>query len=134
MIKNVALVTIYVRDEDEALRFYTEKLGFEVRADATAGPGMRWLTVSPVGQADLEIVLQKPGGWHDEETTKKLLDRIGQGTPWVFNTDDCQSTYETLQSRGVKFSSPPEGVPYGLQAIFEDPYGNPFVLLQPRMS
>ena len=77
MITKLAHVTIYVRDEDEALRFYTEKLGLEKRADVTAGPGMRWLTVAPKDQTGLEIVLQKPGGWHDEATTKRLLERVG---------------------------------------------------------
>lgn len=132
MITRLARVTIYVRDEDEALRFYTEKLGLEKRADMPFGPGMRWLTVAPRDQKELEIVLQKPGGWQGEELQKKLLERVGQGTTWVFYADDCRQTYETLRSRGVNFLSQPQEQPYGVEAIFEDLYGNVFSLLEPH--
>ena len=134
MITKLAHVTIYVRDEDEALRFYVEKLGLEKRADVTAGPGMRWLTIAPKGQTEVAIVLLKPGGWHDEATTKVLLERIGQGTRWVFETVDCRKAYETLKSRGVNFFNPPQERPYGLEAMFEDIYGNVLVLLEPSRS
>ncbi len=119
MISKLGHVTILVRDQDEALKFYTEKLGLEKRADVPFGPEMRWLTVAPKGQKEMEIVLQQPGGYHDEETQKSMLERVGQSTAWVFETDDCQSAYETLNSRGV-------------QAIFKDLYGNQFVLLEPK--
>lgn len=130
MISKLAHVTVLVRDQDEALHFYTEVLGLEVRQDVPFGPGMRWLTVAPPGQKEPEIVLQQPGSYHDEATTRQMLERVGQGTAWVFNTDDCRLAYETLSSRGVKFTSPPEQQPWGLQAIFEDLYGNAFVLLE----
>ena len=93
---------------------------------------MRWLTVAPQGQTEVEIVLFTPGSWQDEEATKALLGRVGQGTTWVFNTDDCQKEYETLSARGVKFVSPPQERPYGIEALFEDLYGNGFSLLEPR--
>lgn len=133
MITRLAHVTVIVRDQDEALRFYTEKLGLEKRADmAFADGGMRWLTVAPQGQTEVEIVLFTPGSWQDEEATKALLGRVGQGTTWVFNADDCQKEYETLSARGVKFVSPPQERPYGIEALFEDLYGNGFSLLEPR--
>ena len=132
MITKLGHVTVLVRDYDEALKFYTEVLGLEKRADVAFGPGMRWLTVAPAGQKEVEIVLLQPGGMHDEATTKVLLERVGQGTAWVLETEDCHQTHETLKSRGVKFISPPEDQPWGLQAIFEDLYGNQFVLLQPK--
>ena len=132
MITKLGHVTILVRDYDEALKFYTEVLGLEKRADVPFGPGMRWLTVAPQGQKEVEIVLHQPGGMHDEETKKTMLERVGQGTAWVLETEDCQQTYQTLKSRGVKFISPPEDQPWGLQAIFEDLYGNQFVLLTPK--
>ena len=133
MITKLIRITVYVRDEEEALKFYTEKLGLEKRADVPFGPGARWLTVAPKEQKELEIVLQKPNPLlHGAEFAKELEARIGHGTTGVFSTDDCQKTYETLRSRGVKFVSPPEDQPYGLQAVFEDLYGNSFVLLEPR--
>ncbi len=132
MIGSLSRVTILVRDQEEALKFYTEKLGLEKRADGTFGPGIRWLAVAAKGQSEPEIVLQKPNPMiHGEEGAKALDSRIGQGTTWVFTTDDCAKTYEELQSRGVVFSSPPQQRPYGLEAIFEDLYGNAFSLVQP---
>ena len=133
IINRLAHVTIFVRDEDEALSFYTEKLGLEKRADVIVGPGMRWLTVAPAGQTEVEIVLHRPGGWHDEATAEKLEERIGQGTIWVCNTDYCHKAYSTLKSRGVRFLSAPEERQYGLEAIFEDLYCNVFSLLEPRL-
>ncbi|MBI2303805.1 MAG: VOC family protein [Chloroflexi bacterium] len=133
MITKLMRVTIVVRDEEEALNFYTEKLGFVQRADETFGPGVRWLTVAPRDQKHLEIVLQKPNPLlHGEAGAKELEERIGKGTAWVFGTDDCRKTYETLKARGVKFLSPPQEQHYGVQAIFEDLYGNQFVLVEPR--
>lgn len=133
MIRQLGRVTILVRDQDEALAFYVEKLGLEKRADQTFGPGMRWLTVAPKGQKEVEIVLQKPmPALQGEAGARTMVGRIGQGTTWVFFTDDCRAEYELLRSRGVHFSSPPKDQPYGLEALFEDLYGNNFSLLQPR--
>ena len=133
MITRLIRVTILVRDQDEAVRFYTEKLGLEKRADVTFGPGARWLTVAPQGQTELEIVLQQPAvALHGEEGAEQLLARVGQGTTWVFSTDDCRATYERLRARGVKFISPPQEQMYGVEALFEDLYGNRFSLLSPK--
>src|SRR6185437_442581 len=89
MITRLARVTIYVHDQDEALAFYTEKLGLEKRSDVTFGPGARWLTVAPAGQTDFEILLQSPvPAMHGEEFAQKISERVGQGTTWVFFTDD----------------------------------------------
>ncbi|MEE9248045.1 MAG: VOC family protein, partial [Dehalococcoidia bacterium] len=114
MISKLAHVTIIVRDLDEALKWYTEVLGLEVRADDSGViPGFRWLTVAPKGQKDVEIVLFKPGVFQDEEATRTLLERVGQGTMWMFQTDDCRKEYETLSAKGVKFFGPPQEVPWG---------------------
>ena len=79
MITNLAIVTIFVRDQDEALSFYTEKLGLEKRSDNTFGPGIRWLTVAPAGQREVEIVLLKPDEiMHGEEDARTLMGRVGQ--------------------------------------------------------
>jgi len=132
MITRLARVTIYVHNQDEALAFYTEKLGLEKRSDVTFGPGARWLTVAPAGQADFEILLQSPvPAMHGAEFAQKISERVGQGTTWVFFTDDCRADYATLKGRGVSFSSEPQEQPYGVEAVFQDLYGNSFSLLQP---
>lgn len=130
MITHLARVTILVRDQDEALNFYTGKLGFEKRADVPMG-ATRWLTVAPAGQRDLEIVLQQPDpAFHGEEGARQMLDRIGQNTTWVLATDDCQGDYERLSALGVRFASPPQRQMYGTEAVLLDLYGNSYSLLQ----
>ncbi len=132
MITKLARVTILVRDYDEALRFYTEQLGFDKRADVTFAPGMRWLTVAPAQQHDMELVLQVPvASFHGAEQAQRMTERIGQQTTWVFQTDDCQAEYATLSGRGVIFTQSPKAEPYGVEAIFQDLYGNSYSLLEP---
>ncbi len=126
MINKVTRITIVVRDQDETLRWYKEKLGFEKRADNIMGPAMRWLTVAPRKQRELEIVLASPK-WYCGKGSEKL---IGLGTTIVVDTDDCRADYEALSSDGVKFTDPPKEVPYGVSAVFQDLYGNPWNLLQ----
>jgi len=136
MINRLSVATIWVKDLNEALRFYTEKLGFEIRTDVTAYD-YRWLTVGLKGQPDIEYHLEavKPGGNLTEEDVSlltKLLDagKLGVG-PW--KTDDCQKTYETLKDRGVEFVQPPTDRPYGtIDAVFKDNSGNIMVLSQDK--
>ncbi|KZE47376.1 lactoylglutathione lyase [Brevibacillus parabrevis] len=130
MLKRLAHVTLYVRDCEEALVFYTEKLGFEKRMDSRMDDGSRWLTVGLPGQ-EVEIVLHDPTHWHREEIACEMLAAVGKNPMWVWETDDFSSTYETLRGRGVKFVSEPVEVIYGMEAIFEDLYGNRFLLLSP---
>ena len=135
MIHKLARVTIYVRDQEEALAYYTEKLGLEKRSDQSFGPRMRWLTVAPKGQAEVEIVLQSPNeAMHGKRGAKRIEKLIGQGSTWVWYTEDCRATHAELEARGVKFTSTPLEQPYGTEAVFEDLYGNTFSLLQPRQQ
>lgn len=135
MISHLARVTIVVRDQNEALHFYTDVLGFETRADVPMGPEMRWLTVAPPQQRELEIVLQQPDPrTHGEEGAQRLTSSIGGNPTWVLYTDDCQADYARLLDRGVRFHSAPQQQPYGLEAVFEDLYGNPYSLLQPPQT
>ena len=132
-------VTVVVKDQEEALRWYTEKLGFEKRADdSTTMPGLRWLTVAPQGQTEPEIVLNQPDtrimGKEHDEMMNRLRSSIGKNPTWVLWTDDCMRTYEELVKRGVKFPFPPQRQPWGLSAVFEDLYGNPYNLLEPPSS
>ena len=133
----LANINVWVHDQDEALAFYTEKLGWEVRADVELPeiPDFRWLTVGPPGQPDVAIVLMEVPGppVFEEETRQKVLDVMSKGaaTGLMLNTDDFQSAYEELKARGVEFSEEPSERPYGVDAGFHDPSGNSFRLIQP---
>ena len=136
MIDRLSVATIWVKDQNEALRFYTEKLGFEIRADVKNGD-YRWLTVGLKSQPDVEFQLAalKAGGGLTQEEVDHLTQlveagKIGVG-PW--KTDDCQKTYETLQAKGVEFLQPATDRPYGIiEAVFKDNSGNVMVLTQDK--
>ncbi|HEV3282684.1 MAG TPA: VOC family protein [Solirubrobacteraceae bacterium] len=137
MIK-IANAQLWVHDQDEALAFYTQKLGMEVRADVTL-PEMgnfRWLTVGPAGQPDFAIVLMEIPGppVMDPETADQVRALMAKGfAGTVFlTTDDCQASYEELSARGVEFSELPEDRPYGIDSGFRDPSGNSLRLTQVR--
>jgi len=127
---------VWVHDQDEALEFYTTKLGMEVRSDVTMPEmgGFRWLAVGPVGQDDFSIVLMAVPGppLFDVETAQQVRTLLAKGgTSTVFLvTDDCQKAYEELAGRGVEFQETPEVRPYGIDAGFRDPSGNNFRLTQ----
>ena len=135
MIK-IANAQLWVHDQDEALAFYTEKLGMEVRADVTL-PEMgdfRWLTVGPAGQTDVSIVLMAfPGPpVFSEETAEQVRTLTSKGAAGTIflTTDDCQASYEELKARGVEFVDTPEERPYGIDSSFRDPSGNHLRLTQ----
>jgi predicted enzyme related to lactoylglutathione lyase len=127
---------LWVDDQDEALAFYTKKLGMEVRSDVTVAElgDFRWLTVGPPDQPDIGITLMAiPGApVMDEETGKQVRDLMSKGfAGTVFlTTDDCQASYEELKSRGVEFTEEPEERPYGIDSGFRDPSGNSFRLTE----
>ncbi len=135
MISSMSHAALYVHDQDEALAFYTEKLGFEVRTDMTMD-GFRWLTVGPKDQTNLQIVLMKlaPSPMMDEATVTQMKELLSKGAfgAGVFNTADCKATYEELKARGVEFMGEPQERPYGIEAMFKDNSGNWFSLTQPR--
>ncbi len=136
MLKRLATVSIYVKDQNEALRFFTEKLGFEIRNDVTAGD-YRWLGVGLKDQPDFELGLNalQPGGFLTEEDVAMLTKLVEGGKlgAGVWKTDDCHKTYENLKAKGVEFISPPTDRPYGtIEAVFKDNSGNLFVLSQDK--
>jgi predicted enzyme related to lactoylglutathione lyase len=137
MIK-IANAQVWVHDQDEAVAFYTEKVGMEVRMDVTLGElgDVRWVTVSPVGQPDVSIVLMAIPGppIMDEETAEQVRSLMAKGfAGTVFlTTDDCRASYEELRARGVEFSQQPEDRPYGIDAAIRDPSGNQIRLTQVR--
>ena len=134
MISRMSHATIYVTDQDQALEFYRDKLGFQVINDVAMDGGFRWVTVAPKNQSDFEIVLMdtKPGFMFEEEAANQLRALIANGKlgAGVFNTPNCQATYEELSAKGVEFLSPPAERPYGIEAIFKDNSGNWFSLTQ----
>jgi len=135
----IANAQLWVEDQDEALAFYTQKVGMEVRMDVTLPElgGFRWLTVGPVGQPDVAIVLMAlsfAGSMMDDETLKEVKSVTAKGfAGTVFlATDDCQASFEELRDRGVEFSEEPEERPYGIDSGFRDPSGNAIRLTQVR--
>jgi catechol 2,3-dioxygenase-like lactoylglutathione lyase family enzyme len=137
MLKQLTHTQVWVHDQDEALAFYTEKLGMELREDVTV-PEMgnfRWLSAGVPGQDDVAITLMAVPGppVFDEDTREKIQALLAKGASGglFFSTDDVQGTYEELKSRGVQFSQEPTEQPYGIDAGFRDPSGNQFrVVLQ----
>jgi uncharacterized glyoxalase superfamily protein PhnB len=134
----ITTAQLWVHDQEEALAFYTQKLGMEVRADVTLAElgNFRWLTVAPPGQEDVSIVLMAiPGAPVMDESTRQeveaLMSKGFAGTVFL-TTDDCQASYEELKARGVEFSEEPEDRPYGIDCGFRDPSGNSFRLTQVR--
>jgi catechol 2,3-dioxygenase-like lactoylglutathione lyase family enzyme len=135
MIARMSHTTIYVLNQQDALEFYTQKLGFEVRMDHTMDGGFRWLTVGPKAQPDLEIILMevKASPMMDEATARQFRALIENGKigAGVFETADCRKTYEELKRKGVQFVSPPQERFYGVEAIMKDNSGNWFSMTQP---
>src|SRR5256885_4757338 len=125
----IANAQLWVHDQDEALAFYTEKLGMEVRSDVTVPElgNFRWLTVSPPSQPDVAIVLMAIPGppVMDAETAEQVRTLMAKGfAGTVFlTTDDCRASYEELKGRGVEFVEEPEERPYGIDAGLRDPSG-----------
>jgi predicted enzyme related to lactoylglutathione lyase len=132
----IGTVQLWVHDQDDALAFYTKKLGLELRSDVTV-PEMgnfRWLTVGPAGQPDIAIVLMAIPGppVMDAQTVEQVRDLMAKGfAGTVFlTTEDCQASYEELSGRGIEFVEKPEQRPYGIDAAFRDPSGNHIRLTQ----
>jgi uncharacterized glyoxalase superfamily protein PhnB len=137
MIK-ITNAQLWVNDQDEALAFYTQKLGMEVRTDVTLAEmgNFRWLTVGPAGQPDVSIVLMAIPGppVMDADTAEQVREIMAKGfAGTVFlTTEDCRASYEELKGRGVEFSEQPEERPYGIDSGFRDPSGNSIRLTQVR--
>jgi len=118
MIAKLQFVSIPVKDQQRALEFYTQKLGFEVTTDQPMGPGQRWIELAIPG-AQTGVVLFTPPGQES---------RIGTFFNGSFATADVEKTYAELEARGVEFVQPPKKESWGTSAIFKDPDGNQFVL------
>ena len=134
MIQRQSHSTIYVIDQEEALEFYRDTLGFEVHTDMPMNDEVRWLTLSPKGQPDLEIILAPiaPGPMFSAETAEEMKALVQRGAfgIGVFETDDIYDDCERLSKLGVEFVSPPREQFYGIEAIVKDNSGNWFSLTQ----
>lgn len=119
-LERIGTITIAVENQDEALTWFTEKLHFEKRLDLQA-PGMRWLTVAPKNQTEVEFVL---ADWFPE--------LVGKNAPMVAVTRDCRGTYGALKDRGVRFTQAPTDKAYGVEAVFQDLYGNNYALVESK--
>jgi predicted enzyme related to lactoylglutathione lyase len=135
MLKQLNYVQVWVHDQDEALAFYTEKLGLEVREDVTV-PEMgnfRWLSVGVPGQEVGITLMAVPGPpVFEQETRDQIMALMAKGAAsgLFFNTDDCRASYEELKGRGVEFQQEPTEQPYGIDAGFRDPSGNQMRMVQ----
>ena len=127
MITGVRHVSVLVEDYDEALRWYTEKLGLEPRLDGSMAQGYRFVTVGVTGQ-DVEIVLHKPFG--DTRVRDLIQANMNVQHGLVFGSDHCRKDTEELRRRGVNITQGPEDVPWGVQTVFQDLYGNSHVLVE----
>jgi len=135
MIK-ISSAQLWVHDQEVALKYWTERVGMEVREDVSLPElgNFRWLTVGPPGQHDVSIVLMAVPGppVMDETTRSEVLNVVAKGfAGTVFlTTDDCQATYEKMKARGVEFTEEPHQMPYGIDCGFRDPSGNSVRLTQ----
>ncbi|MBV9088556.1 MAG: VOC family protein [Mycobacteriaceae bacterium] len=132
----IAGAQLWVHDQEVALKFWTDKVGLEVREDVSLPElgGFRWLTVGPRGQDEVSIVLMAVPGppVMDDATRSQVLEVVAKGfAGTVFlTTEDCQAAYRELSGRGVEFTEPPHQMPYGIDSGFRDPSGNSVRLTQ----
>lgn len=132
MSQGINLVGLYVNDQDVALNFYVEKLGFKVHTDVRNGD-FRWLTVQHPDQPSFQLGLFKPGPpTHDEATAKMLHALVAKGAmpPLVLHVADCRGTYEKLRALGVEFTQEPVDRYGNVDAGFRDPAGNGWKMIQ----
>jgi len=134
MLNRITHTFIHVLDQDQALDFYVGKLGMVVQNDADLG-NMRWLTVSPAEQPDLQLALMLPGPpLYDSATTEQIRELVSKGAAGggvILQTDDCRAAYERLRAAGVEFTQEPTERFYGTDCALRDPFGNPIRITQP---
>ncbi len=128
---HITQLTVTVRDYDEALAFYVDKLGFERLEDSDLGGGKRWVRVRPAGSTGVGILLARAVS---EKQASSVGNQTGGRVFLFLETDDFWRDYDALVSRGVTFVRSPSDEPYGTVAVFEDLYGNRFDLIEPKES
>jgi len=134
MITNISITGVFVKNVDEAKRFYTDVLGLEAKDDITLADGYRWCTVVHPSQPELQVTLSVPGPPHSQDmidAINRALDGGGMNG-LGFQVDDCHKTFEELSAKGVEFIQEPSERPYGVEAVCRDNSGNWMVLIEPR--
>lgn len=127
MIDKITHVTLYVTDQDEALKFYRDTLGMKVHTDAPMET-MRWLTMTPAKQADFELVLMAA----TKPETKALVGKQAPESPFMcVSSNDCERDIRDLKAKGVRIIQEPQKEPWGTAAMFLDLYGNMIYMVQP---
>lgn len=128
MAQRIAMIAILVREYDEAIRFYTDKLGFELLEDTDLGKGKRWVRVAPPCNKSAEFLLARAV---DAEQSSRVGNQTGGRVFFFLETDDIERDYHLMINRGVEFMEPPRAEPYGKVAVFLDLYGNKADLIEP---
>lgn len=128
MAQRIAMIAILVREYDEAIRFYTDKLGFELLEDTDFGKGKRWVRIAPPGEGSAEFLLARAV---DAEQSSRVGNQTGGRVFLFIETDDIERDYRLMSDRGVEFMEPPRAEPYGKVAVFLDLYGNKADLIEP---
>jgi catechol 2,3-dioxygenase-like lactoylglutathione lyase family enzyme len=128
MNQHLSYIAVWVQDQDEAVAFYTEKLGFEVRDDVSLPElgNYRWVTVGPPEKPDFALALNVPGPPFDADKVEAIKRLMADGMlgGLFFATDDIQASHEQLKSRGVNIEQEPTQMPYGMEIVLRDPSGN----------
>lgn len=127
MRQHIGYFSLLVRDYDEAIAYFTGRLGFEVVEDSNLGNGKRWVLIAPPGSRETRILLGKAV---TADQAQRIGDQAGGRVFLFLHTDDFWRDYEAFRSRGVLFRDEPRVEPYGIVAVFEDLYGNRWDLLQ----
>lgn len=127
----VAAVTVVVADYDEAIRHYTQVLGFALVEDSALGDGKRWVLVAPSADAPTRLLLAKAG---DERQAARIGDQTGGRVGFFIETDDFWRDYRAMLARGADFREEPRTESYGTVAVFADLHGNLFDLIEPRRA
>ncbi|HEY0452935.1 VOC family protein [Actinophytocola sp.] len=128
-MSHLGLVALVVRDYDEAIAFYVDALGFELRENTGLGDGKRWVVVAPPGSRETGLLLARAEG---PEQEARVGDQTGGRVGLFLNTDDFARDHERMLAAGVRFAEPPRREPYGMVAVFLDLYGNRWDLIEPR--
>lgn len=128
-MRKLGHVTLLVNDYDEAIDFYVNKAGFALLADNSFGEDMRWVAVAPSKESECAIVFVKAD---TEQKRQSIGSQAGEHVFLVVETDDCLRDYEQMKEKGVRFADEPKHMPWGIEVVFEDVYGNRLDLLQPN--
>ena len=127
MAQKIGHINILVKDFDEAIEFYTQKMGFELLSDKSWGHGQRWVALAPAGSHEPKISFSLADS---EQMLARVGSQVGNHILFTIETDDCRRDYERMRDRGVNFLGEPQEMFYGTDVIFEDLYGNKFDLIQ----